>query len=167
MHVRQFRDFVIRPVLSHLDKVDPGIASPAAEELLLGTIAHESGFRFLDQVTGPADRELGPAIGLYQVEPRTRGDIHDNYLAYKPSLARAVAELMTRVPMPDQQLATNLAYATAVARLVYRRSPVSLAAPGDVGGHARVWKRVYNTSLGAGREEQFVEAWRRLVAPHL
>lgn len=167
MNPRHLRDFVIRPVLAHLAQTEAGIASAAAEELLLGTMAHEGGLRHFDQITGPDDRSLGPAYGPYQIEPATRRDVHDHYLAYKPSLRESVLALMAPVPSPDHQLVTNFAYATAIARLIYRRSPMPLAQAGDIDGHAKVWKRVYNTYRGAGREEQFVDAWRRLVAPFL
>ncbi|MBP2301291.1 hypothetical protein [Azospirillum picis] len=160
--------FVVRPTLSMLSGPDvPGIASDASVELLLGTIAQESGFRALDQITGPADRTIGPAYGLYQIEPATLDDLHDNFLRFRPTLAARLAGLAASWPSPAMQLATNLAYATAVARLLYYRSPVRLAAPGDVEGHARTWKQVFNTPKGKGRPEDFVANYQRLVAPYL
>lgn len=165
---RHLKLFVVEPVLAHLSGPDaPGIGSAAAAELVLGTAAQESHLRALDQITGAGDRTLGPAYGLFQIEPRTHDDIWKNYLAHRPALARRVAALRGEWPDPVVQLATNLAYAAAMARLVYYRSPVKLAAPGDVAGHARVWKQVYNTHLGKGTEAQFADSWRRLVAPWL
>ncbi|NYZ17049.1 hypothetical protein HL658_31285 [Azospirillum sp. RWY-5-1] len=164
---RHLEAFVIRPVLAHLAGTDaPGIDRDAAVELLLGTAAHESGLRALDQITSPTDRSLGPAFGLFQIEPRTHADLWTNFLGHRPALAARVAALRSAWPSGDVQLATNLAYAAAIARLVYFRSPVPLAAPGDVAGHAAVWKRVYNTTAGKGRPEQFVDAWSRLVQPY-
>lgn len=164
---RHLELFVLRPVLAHLAGDDaPGIDRDAAVELLLGTAAHESGLRALDQITSSADRTLGPAFGLFQIEPRTHDDVWDNFLKYRPALAGRVTALGARHPSRHVQLATNLAYAAAIARLVYYRSPVGLAPPGDVAGHAAVWKRVYNTAAGKGRPEQFVDAWNRLVHPY-
>lgn len=162
------RLFVIGPTLARLAGPDaPGIDSPAAVELLMGTAAQESGFRALDQFTGKGDRTLGPAYGLFQMEPATLDDLYDTFLAYRPALRERFERL--RAPDPDRttQLATNLAFACAAARLRYYRSPVRLAAAGDVEGHARVWKEVYNTRLGKGRPEEFVANFRALVAPHL
>lgn len=160
--------FVIRPVLAHLAGDDaPGIDRDAAVELLLGTAAHESGLRALDQITGASDRTLGPAFGLYQIEPRTHDDVWDSYLRHRPRLAERVAALRHTGRSPHDQLASNLDYATAIARLVYFRSSAPLALPGNIAGHAAVWKRVYNTELGKGRPEQFVDAWNRLVKPYL
>ncbi len=162
------RLFVIGPTLARLAGPDaPGIDNPAAVELLLGTAAQESGFRALDQFTGRGDRTLGPAYGLFQIEPATLDDLYRNYLAYKPELRGRLNRLLAPDPDAATQLATNLAYATAVARLCYYRSPVRLAAPGDVEGHARVWKQVYNTRLGKGRPEDFIANFRALVASHL
>src|SRR3954469_3472805 len=61
--VAQFRNFVVRPILDYL-----GLASPAAENLLVGTALYESGLEALDQWTGPGDATLGPAFGIYQIE---------------------------------------------------------------------------------------------------
>ncbi|NYZ12872.1 hypothetical protein HL658_09935 [Azospirillum sp. RWY-5-1] len=157
----------MRPTLARLAGADaPGIDRDAAVELLLGTAAHESGLRALDQITSAADRTLGPAFGLFQIEPATHDDIWDNFLKHRPALAGRVAALAAAQPSRHEQLATTLAYAAAIARLVYYRSPVPLAAPGDIAGHAAVWKRVYNTAAGKGRPDQFVEAWTRLVQPY-
>ncbi|AWB06799.1 hypothetical protein A6A40_17240 (plasmid) [Azospirillum humicireducens] len=160
--------YVVRPTVATLMGPDvPGMASDAAVELLMGTIAQESGFRALDQITSAADRTIGPAYGLYQIEPATLDDLYDNFLRFRPSLAARLAGLAASWPSTTMQLVTNLSYATAVARLLYYRSPVRLANPGDIEGHARVWKQVYNTPKGKGRPEDFVANYRRLVAPYL
>lgn len=160
--------FVIGPTLAMLAGPDaPGIDNPAAVELLVGTAAQESNLRALDQITGRNDRTLGPAYGLWQIEPATHDDIWANYLAHRPELKARVQALAAASPSRTMQLATNLAYAVAMARLVYYRSPAKLARPGDVAGHAAVWKRVYNTEHGKGEPQQFIDNWRRLVAPYL
>lgn len=160
--------FVIRPTLAVLAGEDaPHIESDAAVELLLGTAAQESSLRALDQITGRDDRVLGPAYGLFQVEPATADDVWDNFLAHRPGLRSRVQGLLAPWPSRAMQLATNLSYAVAIARLVYYRSPVKLARPGDIAGHAAVWKQVYNTPRGKGTPDQFIANYRRLVAPYL
>ena len=57
-----------------------------AETLLLGTAKAESGLIYLKQLKGPA-------LGLYQNEPKTHKDTWDNYLKYKPELAKLVTPL--------------------------------------------------------------------------
>lgn len=160
MNIRHLRDHVIRPALLHLAAELPGFARDGAVELLLGTIAQESNFRHLVQLGGPAR-------GLYQVEPATYRDIQENYLRYKPAAQKAVLSLRAAWPDSESQLVTNLAFATAIARLVYYRSPAAIPATGDIAGHARVWKRVYNTPLGKGTEAEFIANFNRFVAPNL
>jgi hypothetical protein len=155
--VYQFRRLVIRPALRALEP--HVIYSLAAENLLLGTALSESRLVYLAQKGG------GPAIGVYQVEPATHRDLWENFLAFKPDLASAVRALASqRWPgsakhgVGDQchaELATNLAFATAVARCVYRRSPKPMPMPNDAIGLASYHEQVYNTRLGAvGRTPQ-------------
>jgi hypothetical protein len=168
LSVPHFARHIVRDTLARLTGPDaPGLDCESAVELLLGTAAQESGFRALDQITSPNDTRLGPAYGIFQIEPSTRADVHANFLRHHPALNERVCRLLAADPSPDHQLASNLAYATAIARLIYFRSPARLAAPGDVEGHARVWKRVYNTERGKGRVEDFIENYQRRVAPFL
>lgn len=151
---KQLRAEVIRPVLEHL-----GLGGDAAEELLLGTAIQESRCgTYLRQLGG------GPALGVFQMEPATHDDIWDNYLRYQLQLAGKVGALLA--PWPDRapQLVGNLAYATAMARVHYRRVPAALPAAGDLLAQARYWKRWYNTPLGAGTPEEYIAAWRRFFA---
>ena len=60
-------------------------------------------------------------------------------------------------------LATDLAYACAMARIHYLRKPEPLPAHDDIEGLARYWKEHYNTFLGKGTVEEFVHNYRRLV----
>jgi hypothetical protein len=60
-------------------------------------------------------------------------------------------------------LVTNLTYACALARIRYWVAPAALPEANDVWGHARYWKDHYNTHLGAGRPQEYVERAMRLV----
>ncbi len=139
----QFRRLVIHPALQAI-----GLYSPAAERLLLGTALTESGLRRLHQVDGPA-------LGIFQIEPATHADVWANYLAYRENLASRVASLASEQPRLDQ-LVWNLAYATAIARLIYYRRPEPLPAAADLAGLARYWKAHFNSALGAGSAEDFL-----------
>jgi len=144
--VKQFREIVIRPALKLIK-----LHSPAAEELLLGTALQESRLQYLKQLGS------GPALGVFQMEPRTHDDIWKNYLSYKPDLAKAVARL-SHSPTA-QSLATDLMYAAAMSRIHYLRIPAALPAEGDIDGQAHYWKKYYNTYLGAGTEDEYLEHW--------
>jgi hypothetical protein len=141
---RHFLAYVVRPSLDSI-----GLGSPAAERLLLGTAIVESRLTWLRQ------HGDGPARGVYQIEPATHDDIWANYLAYRDGLANRVARLAGERPRVDQ-LAWNLGYATAIARLVYYRRPEPLPHADDLAGLARYWKAHFNTALGAGSPEDFL-----------
>ncbi len=165
---RHLRDHVILPVLAYCAGDDArGFDSPAGVALVLGTAAQESKLRALDQITGPDDRTLGPAYGLWQMEGATHDDIWRNFLAYRHGLATRIHGLRAAFPGPHHQLVTNLAYGAALCRAHYYRRPEPLPAAGDLAGQAAYWKRHYNTGAGKGTADQYVRAWQELVAPHL
>ena len=139
---------VIGPTLDYLASAEPRLNSLAARRLVLGTAMVESDLRFLRQLSD------GPALGLWQMEPPTHDDIWTHYLFYHPELGRHVEAMTARWPRGPHAMVGNLWYACAMARLHYWRSPKHLPKPGDVEGLATIWKRVYNTHLGAGTVEK-------------
>jgi len=148
--LQQFHDFVVYPILDFL-----GTNSESARRLLLGTLAHESLGSTIDQILGPSDRELGPAIGLFQIEPATHDDLWKNFLQFNSRFRKKLEWLQARYPDVHRQLATNLAYATAVARMIYYRQKPPLPASSNDKGLAEYWKKWYNTEEGKGT----VSAW--------
>ena len=139
----QFRLLIIRPALQRL-----GLWSLAAERLLLGTAIAESWLMALKQ-------KPGPALGFYQMEPATHFDIWKNYLLYRPALALKVKRLAVGRPRA-QQMVWNLYYASALARLQYRRDRFALPDENDLVGLGDYYKRVYTTSEGQGSAASFV-----------
>ena len=133
-----------------------GLYSHAASNLLLGTAIQESRLTYLKQLGG------GPALGVYQIEPATLRDIHENYLNRKPDMKLAVGNIRGFI---DDELAVigNLHYATAIARLVYFRDKMPLPDADDFEGLAKYWKRVYNTPAGKGTEQEFLENYRKYI----
>jgi len=155
LDVKQFRECVIRPALKALEPEIP--YSEAAERLILGTAIQESGLRYLDQLApGP-----GPAFGLMQMERATHDD-HVKWLSLKPALALKVEALLAPTPSRIEQMATNLLYAVAMARIHYWRR-LDGQVPSDLDGAARAWKKAYNSNLGRGKPEQFVNNYRMHV----
>lgn len=142
----QLRLLVVRPAL-----VAIGLWSRAAENLVMGTAAQESGLRYLHQ-TGK-----GPAVGLFQVEPATYADLWKTVIQAKPKLAEKLRKLAgVSEGIPDVNLmAGNLYFAAAMCRVFYLRVKAPLPDDGDVAGLAAYWKRYYNTEAGAGTVAQF------------
>jgi len=151
---KHLRNLIIRPTLEHL-----GMWSEAAENLVLGTAAHESLLYHLKQ-------QGGPALGLYQIEPATHKDVWDNFLIYKEDLTSKVRGFAAQHPFTndlDVELIGNLYYATAICRLVYYRRPEPLPGADDVVGLAQYWKDHYNTHLGKGRIEDWIDHYSEVA----
>ena len=177
LNPNHLRAHVVVPVLELLATVEPRMASAAAEELLMFTAMQESR---LGEV-GLVQLGRGPARGVWQVEHGMTG--HDdnwvNFLAYRPDLASVVFDVAGRSwdgedvaqaleqerwrGMADE-MTWNLRYSAAHARIKLWRSKGALPAAGDIEGHARYWKDVYNTAAGAGRVEDFIRNAREIVA---
>ena len=158
----QLRLQAVRPALQALEPIIP--YSQIAENLVLGTAAHESGgFKWRRQ-QGAHGHQTGPALGLWQIEPATLTDIYDNFLRYRPRLERAVESCLPHGEAHIDrlvQLETNDRYGAALCRLKYVRSPLKLPAdPNDVFEMGRLWATVYNTRFPPQR---FIDDYRRYV----
>lgn len=152
----QLRTLIIRPTLEAMDA-----HSPAAENLLMGTVAQESLMgTFLKQ------HPTGPALGIYQMEPATHDDIWSNYLDYREPLARSVSQ---HLPTEgghgvSKAMIGNLYYATAMARVHYIRVPHPLPDADDIAGLALYWKTHYNTPQGKGSVDEFIRHYKAYVS---
>lgn len=151
----QLRENIIVPVLLRMD-----LFSHTAVNLLMGTCAQESRMgTYLKQLGN------GPALGIFQMEPATYKDIWDNYLKYKPELAAKVLEFKATNKEDEWEMVGNLYYATAMARVHYRRVKASLPSDANnIAGLAQYWKAFYNTPLGKGTVEEFIANYKKYVA---
>ena len=120
----------------------------AAAQLVYRTGLAESGYRVTRQVGG------GPALGYWQMEPATEIDIQENFLEYRPALE----EKLWLVADGPHNLETNHMYACAMCRVHYMRVSAPLPDADDLEAQAAYWKQHYNTPLGAGTVEHFMEA---------
>ena len=147
----QLRELIIRPTLEELD-----LWSPAAEDLLMGTAAMES-----DLGTYVKQFGEGPALGIFQMEPNTYKDIWVNYLYYNSKMEDKMT-MIGGACVPEEMI-YDLRHATAMVRIHYLRVPEALPEHGDIKGYAKYWKQYYNTPLGAGTVNEFVEKYHVYV----
>ena len=154
MHPVQFRADILRPTLKDMGRK---YADEAAGNLVMGTIAKESEFRYIRQMNGPA-------LGLIQMEPATLTDLYDNYLFSRFAEAMAVDQWLAPKPSQKDQLQSNLRYMVAVCRMQYWRQPFTMPEADDIPALARIWKRYWNTVRGRGTEAQFIANYERLVS---
>lgn len=154
----QLRTLIIRPTLLAL--AAGGIPySLAAENLVLGTGAHESQYYYLSQVGE------GPALGFWQMEPATFSDCWNNFIDFRPALRAALLDLCAggRSPSADEMVG-NLPLACAMARVRYARAPEPLPDAADAAGLAAYWKSIYNTAAGAGVVAQVLTSFQSAIA---
>lgn len=133
--------------------------SENAEELLLGTAAKEShlGGLGLVQLGG------GPALGIYQIEPKTEYDNWFNYINYRPALS-ALITAATGLTGPDPyRLRYDPVYGSIMARVWYKRRPGALPSALDVPAMANYWNDQYNINPDAGSPDEFIELYYKLV----
>lgn len=150
---KQLLKYVIEPSLQRLGPVIP--FSTAAAQIVLGTALHESGgLVWLDQ-RDKADKP-GPAYGLWQMEKPTFED-HLNRLSVK--LEPLVFGYLTHVPYAED-LHWNLALGAMMCRILYWHAPEALPLAGDALGMTQLWKKRYNTPLGAGTIEQALPCFK-------
>ncbi len=154
MDVEQYRNYVVNPALEAI-----GLWSQAAEELVLGTVAQESNFKYIHQLGG------GPAVGFIQMEPATHLDIWMHFLPRKPLLREKLMRMTSNKATPplDSEIMTNLLYGAAICRTHYYRRPEALPAAGDIDAQAKYWKEHYNTIYGAGTVEEYKHNWEEYV----
>lgn len=132
-------------------------ADPKAIDLVYNTGLVESKYVYLKQIKGPAR-------GFWQCEPFSGVDICINYLKYRESLMKKVAEVCLLDwkyflnPTEDSMqfiLTTNIAAQIIFCRLHYRRVPKAL--PRTLEEQATYWKDWYNTHKGKGTPQHFAE----------
>lgn len=127
--------------------------SKDAVELLMMTCAHESKLgTYIKQIKGPA-------LGIFQMEPRTHDDIWTNYIFNRDWLEDAIFNICGKT-ITSSNLKYDLKYATLMARIHYYRVPEGL--PSDPEGYARYAKKYYNTELGAATEADYFNAYMKL-----
>jgi len=152
------RTHVIEPTLSLLGAFDERMNTPASVELLMGTAAQESDLGYYLVQT------KGPALGIYQIEPATHDSIWKYYINRKgkEKLREIIYGICGCTEQPDRYaLITNLAYATAVARLKYW--PIAAAIPEDMWGQAEYWDKWFNANPLIGTTLEYVESYKQFV----
>lgn len=137
--------------------------SANAYNLLLGTIAQESNYKYVKQL------DNGPARSYFQIEPATASDILVNYVIYRTDLFNILNRIsklkindFTNLNKIGEELLNNFQFATFIARLCYYRRSFNFFS-GDVRELALIWKKYYNTIHGAGTIEEFIKNYKKYV----
>ena len=141
----------VAPVLEEMQMYTLPLAT-----LLVGTAAHESeGGRFVKQVDGPA-------VGLYQMEPRTHDDLWKDM---SPKLQQKIYKVSGYTSKPDAAvMEKDHKYSTIMAAVFYMRFKQPI--PQTLMGQACYYKQYWNTRYGAATPEEFVNDYERYTKPH-
>ncbi|MBQ0719885.1 MAG: hypothetical protein KBT88_15430 [Gammaproteobacteria bacterium] len=114
-----------------------GCYSQRAENLLLATIVLQG------QGNGSANHA---GIGLYQIDEASHRQVWDHYLAFDPDLASAVRGLASQKAFlqdPHIELASNLAYATAIAWMIYQSRGLELPSSDNGETLTQCWAKYF------------------------
>lgn len=154
MNLSDIHGKIIAPAL-----IEIGAFSTAAEQLVMATGMAESLYKHDRQIARYENGQpvYGPALGFWQMEPATHNDIWRNYLGFtrRQGLVDGLRRLSKRVD--PEALVLSPQYAAAMCRIHYLRVPAPLPQAGDWRGMAEYWKRYYNTPLGKGTVDGFLQ----------
>ena len=162
INTKQLRELVIQPVLESLEA--GGIPySEVARELLLMIAAHESKMGHYIRQVGCTDG-VG-AYDIYQIELATESDTWSNYINYRDNLGKSMSSFIKSIDttkrVPNRLLTCDLAYQTAIARVILYRAPEKLPEVGDYKGMAKYCKKYWNTELGKATWEDYLYAYKK------
>jgi hypothetical protein len=150
--ITQFREDIVVPPLSALN-----IRSPHIVELLVFTCAVESaGGTYVKQVKGPA-------LGIYQIEPKTFTDLWTNYILRKPDIVNMLSLhfSINRIPQPEEVI-HDLRLATICTALYYQYKR-AIPIDSNIDTLWNLYKKYYNTDLGAAEEVQSIKAYKKFI----
>ena len=121
---------------------------------IIGTAIIES------NVTNVKQQGGGPALGYFQMEPRTREDILTNYIGYHPLMMKQLSKAVGSLSCSDKEFMLNPALQVVFCWLHYRRYK---AWGENVWMYAVNWKRKYNTMKGKGKSSEYVKRYLKYM----
>ncbi|PCJ45088.1 MAG: hypothetical protein COA99_05735 [Moraxellaceae bacterium] len=149
---------VIQPTLIKLNQ-----CTPATEALLFGTACIMAN---LENQLSPAPDD--PLFGLYSINKTTHRDTWDKHIAFNCDLAstiRGFASQRMFLENPEQELNTNLSYATAIAWAIYDAKLESFPKdPGDFLALATCWYDNYpHTGIAESQRKKSINTFIRAM----
>ena len=155
IYAQDLKESVIHPTLTQLNQW-----TPAIEALLLGTASIMSNLGDCLSVDSMATNNQQRLFGLYLISKKKHRDIWDNHLAYNSDLASVIRGLASQrlfLENPENELVTNLSYATAIAWATYDENLVEFPDdPCNLLELATCWFEHYPHSLPATQKDKYV-----------
>lgn len=155
------REHVIKPALTSI-----GRWSPEVEQLLLGTAITR--LHIGNSICSLKTKSLG----IYGLTAKSHWELWDTYLVHNPDLAskiRGFASQRQFLVAPDDELITNLAYATLITWGIYQSQSVTLSSDAKLVDLAEIWFTHFQCQLyppSPNTSQQiFVDAYNRFLSP--
>lgn len=122
----------------------------------MGTCALESdGGSFLVE-------ENGPALGIFQMEPKTHDDLWRTFLPVNPKLTHDMIQICRMAIKPTADMMVyHLFYATAMARVFYAR--IKEPIPTNLESQAAYYKEHWNTKAGKSTIQEYIDCYNRFI----
>ncbi len=130
--------------------------SAGAEQLLISTASMES-----DCGTYVMQKNNGPAVGVYQMEPATFRDVWD-YTDSSKYFGPIMEACNFKAIPTAAEMVTNIKFATIIARMNYYRFPEEIPDYTDFEGIWNFYKKRWNTLKGDTTKEEFLAAYNKV-----
>jgi len=149
IHGQHFIDYVLEPTLKDIQ-----MYSIDAMYLMYATAYTESRLTHLKQLDGPA-------LGIFQVEPKTYLDVK-RYLDTRPDIKQRVTDALEydSIPNSSMPLITDLRLGAIIARVKYWMHPSSIPAYNENVEMYGYYKHLYNCNPIVDSQEVFFFALR-------
>lgn len=146
---------ILETIKDSILMMPPGYHGDNINVLMNGTIAQESHLgKYRKQINGEA-------LGIPQIERPTFNFVFRKYDRLIKGLFLEIKDITF------EMLEHNDPLAIVIARLKYWTIPEAVPSARNLPAIAAYWKKYYNTPLGKGTEEQFIENYNALVVPNL
>lgn len=149
----QFRVEIVQKALDKL-----GLYSKSAEILLMLTCAQETlGCTYIKQIEGPA-------LGAFQMEPKTHEDMWATFLPRRSDLTyKLLSTVYLNSKPPVEFLEYNLLYAAMMCRLKYFFVKEPLPPEDDLKAIAQYYKTHWNTVLGSATVDSAITNYNKFI----
>lgn len=131
-----------------MDSCELNISEDCVNLLIETACAESCCGKFIKQINGPA-------CGIFQIEPNTAKDVLDNFIKYRPNYKKIYDDLFIKSLSLEQNLMYNLAFQIFICRLIYLR--IKEPIPCSKISRASYWKQYYNTNLGKGTVNGYLD----------
>jgi hypothetical protein len=159
LNLLEFKNNVIT-VLGHLD-----LLSPFHVNLQLGTTAIESNFGQYRRQIG-FENKKGGGYGINQIELATYHDLVNGFIKNKPDLKEKIHYWYDDSLGDEENLIINDNYNIVICRIKYYSTCEHIINEKDCNNVielAKIWKKYYNTDMGKGTKEGFVDAYNKYI----